>query len=107
MASIALEDTKLRVFVDTNVLIDCFITPDQPVIDFLTAASQNNLFNLVTSDYALWEQYEFIRKQIWIEHLVGIKRSHNEALTYKLQLTDELRRKVEEAIASGKDNRDK
>lgn len=106
MKSIALEDIKLRVFVDTNILIDCFVTPEPTVINFVKNASASDLIDLVTSDYALWEQNEFIRKQTWIRALVSNQKSHNEALTYKLKLTDSLRQEVSDNIANAKTDRE-
>ncbi len=106
MSTIALEDLKLRVFVDTNVLIDCFVTPEQDVIDFVTEAAGSDSLELVTSDYALWEQNEFIRKHTWVKDLVNGNRSHNEALTYRLKLSDALRQTVEQNIHACKSQRE-
>ncbi|WP_435356600.1 hypothetical protein [Emticicia sp. SJ17W-69] len=98
MPSIQLTDLKLRVFVDTNVLIDAFITPDNIVKNFLSDLSSHPQIELVTSDYALWEQNEFIRQQTWITDCVKNNRSYKEAQKHSIKNTKKLRRKVEKMI---------
>ena len=98
MLSIRLTDIKLRLFVDTNILIDAFTTPQSDVTDFLEQATIHPEINLITSDYALWEHHEFIRKQIWIKNLVNSNNSYKGAISYNIELTDELRKEVKDAI---------
>lgn len=98
MPSIRLTDIKLRLFVDTNILIDAFTTPQNDVTTFLEQAKIHPEIDLITSDYALWEHHEFIRKQIWIKNLVNNNNSYKGALSYKIELTEEIKKEVEDAI---------
>jgi hypothetical protein len=107
MPSIRLTDIKLRLFVDTNILIDAFTTPQSNVTTFLEQAKIHPEIDLITSDYALWEHHEFIRKQIWIKNLVNNNNSYKGALSYKIELTEEIRKEVENAIDIATKGREK
>lgn len=107
MPSIRLTDIKLRLFVDTNILIDAFTTPQSDIIAFLEQATIHTEIDLITSDYALWEHHEFIRKQVWVKNLVNNNRSYKDAINYKVQPTVELKKEIKDAIDFAFNERDR
>jgi hypothetical protein len=107
MPSIRLTDIKLRLFVDTNILVDAFTTPQNDIITFLEQAFIHSEIDFVTSDYALWEHHEFIRKQVWIKNLVNNNSSYKGAISYNIELTEDLKEEVKDAIDFAAKGREK
>lgn len=66
-------DLKLRLFVDTNVLIDFIENFDEKksktFIELFKSKSFNNV-ELVTSDYVLWEFYGHFRDELYVKKLI-------------------------------------
>lgn len=106
MAVLSIEDFKLRLFVDTNVLIDAIVTPEQPVVDFLNLANGHEEIDLVTSDYVLWEQNEFIRMQTWIKQMVDSNKSYKNAIKWGITVDDSLQELVTNRITKSSQDRE-
>ena len=69
----SIQDTKLRIFVDTNVLIDFSHGLDEKYCKaFLKLFSAKNFENIevVTSDYVLWEFYGHFKDELYARKLV-------------------------------------
>lgn len=93
-------DFTQRIFVDTNILIDGTITPDQRAIDFLTLAGQNSSIELVTSDYVMWEKIDFVRMQNWVANAIAKGKSYKDGITGKIEITGELVTKISSDLAN-------
>jgi predicted nucleic acid-binding protein len=66
-------DTKLRLFIDTNVLIECIEEFDEKKSKTFMELFKNKNFEnieLVTCDYALWELYGHSRSELYVRKLV-------------------------------------
>lgn len=66
-------DTKLRLFIDTNVLIDFIEGQDNKKARSFIELFKNSKFNnieILTSDYILWEIYGHMREEFYIEELI-------------------------------------
>ena len=66
-------DIVLRMFIDTNVLIDYIENfPDTHAIEFIDGFSKKEINNieLITSDYVLWEFYGHFRDELYTKKLV-------------------------------------
>lgn len=71
--SISSHDFKMRLFVDTNVLIDFVEDRDDKKSKSFIVLFKNSNFNnieLVTSDYVLWEFYSHLRDELYIKKLI-------------------------------------
>lgn len=65
-------DFKLRIFVDTNILIDYFEkSKDNKIKDFLDLLKKSKNIELVTSDYVLWEFHGYFKKELYARKLVN------------------------------------
>jgi hypothetical protein len=67
-------DLILRLFIDTNVLIDYIEKfPDTHAIKFIDTYCENKFENieLITSDYVLWEFYGHFRDELYTKKLVA------------------------------------
>lgn len=72
--TISLSDVKLRLFIDTNVLIGYVEKFDEKKSEtFIELFKNTNFANieLVTSDYVLWEFYGHFRDELYIRKLVN------------------------------------
>jgi hypothetical protein len=66
-------DLKLRLFIDTNVLIDFIEHFDEKKSKTFIELFKNKNFNnieLVTSDYVLWEFYGHFRDELYVKKLI-------------------------------------
>ena len=66
-------DIVLRMFIDTNVLIDYIENfPDTHAIEFIEGFSKKEINNIesITSDYVLWEFYGHFRDELYTKKLV-------------------------------------
>ncbi|HDD35313.1 MAG TPA: type II toxin-antitoxin system VapC family toxin [Candidatus Desulfofervidus auxilii] len=64
---------KLRLFIDTNVLIDYIEDRDNKKAKSFIELFRNSKFNnieILTSDYVLWEVYGHMREEFYIEELI-------------------------------------
>ena len=71
--TISAVDFKLRLFIDTNVLIDYLENFDgSKAKTFLELFNKSNFENieLVTSDYVLWELYDYFRKDLYAKKMM-------------------------------------
>lgn len=71
--TISAVDLKLRLFIDTNVLIDYLENFDEnKAKTFLELFNESNFENieLVTSDYVLWELYDYFRKDLYAKKMM-------------------------------------
>ena len=71
--TISRADIKLRLFIDTNVLIDYIEAFDEKKSKTFIELFKNMNFEnieLVTSDYVLWEFYDHFRKELYVKKLV-------------------------------------
>lgn len=71
--TISAVDFKLRLFIDTNVLIDYLENFDEnKAKTFLELFNVSNFENieLVTSDYVLWELYDYFRKDLYAKKMM-------------------------------------
>lgn len=87
-------DFVLKLFVDTNILIDATITPEEEVVNFLTKAGQNKYINMITSDYILWEKLDFVRMQNWVSNEIKNNKSYKNAVKHRVVLNDEIVAKI-------------
>jgi len=89
--SLTSSDFKMRLFVDTNVLIDFVEGHDEKkakaFIELFKNLKPENI-ELVTSDYVLWEFYSHFRDELYIRKLVD---EHN---YWHLSANKECRRKI-------------
>lgn len=70
-------DFKLRLFLDTNVLINYFSNHKGNITKAaINLLSKTKNIELVTSEYVLWEFYGFFRKELFARKLVNIHK-HN------------------------------
>jgi len=71
--SLTYKDIKLRIFVDTNVIIDYIQGLDErkskSFIDLFNKRNFDNI-ELVTSDYVLWEFYGHFKDELYVKKLV-------------------------------------
>jgi len=83
---------KLRIFLDTNVLIDYVENFDnnkaKSFVNLAKKEAFSSIIELVTSDYVLWEFYGNRRKEHYIKKMVrkkrcSFKRAHRESKTLK------------------------
>ena len=66
-------DMKLRLFIDTNVLIDYIEDRDNKKARSFIELFKNSKFDnieMLTSDYVLWEVYGHMREEFYIEELI-------------------------------------
>jgi len=71
--TISRSDVKLRLFIDTNVLIDYVEEFDEKKSKTFIELFRNTNFEnieLVTSDYVLWEFYDHFKKELYVKKLV-------------------------------------
>lgn len=67
-------DFNLRLFIDTNVLIDYLEDYDkQKAKSFIDLFKNSNFDNieLVTSDYVIWELYDYFRKDLYVKKMIN------------------------------------
>jgi len=63
-----LNNDRVRIFVDTNVLIEFFENLDNnPSKQFLEEASSDDRVELLTSDFVIFEVLEFLRREYYIK----------------------------------------
>ncbi len=83
---------KLRLFLDTNVLIDYVENFDnnkaKSFVNLAKKEAFRSIIELVTSDYVLWEFYGNRRKEHYIRKMVrkkncSFKRAHRESETFR------------------------
>jgi len=74
--SISASDFNMRLFLDTNVLIDYILDNDEKksksFIDHFKSTNINHV-ELVTSDYVLWEFFGHFRDELYVRKLVSDK----------------------------------
>jgi predicted nucleic acid-binding protein len=66
-------DFDLRVFLDTNVIIDYF-SKRKETVDFFNlfkGITSNFNLTLITSDYVLWETCGFIKRDLYIKKMLS------------------------------------
>jgi predicted nucleic acid-binding protein len=71
--SISTSDFKMRLFVDTNVLVDSVEERDEKKAKSFIELFRNSSFDnieLVTSDYVLWEFFSHFRDELYIRKLI-------------------------------------
>ncbi len=71
---ISRSDFNLRLFIDTNVLIDYLEDFDvKKAKSFIELFKNSNFDNieLVTSDYVLWELYDYFRKDLYVKKMIN------------------------------------
>ncbi len=72
--AISRSDFNLRLFIDTNVFIDYLENFDtQKAKSFIELFKNSNFDNieLVTSDYVLWELYDYFRKDLYVKKMIN------------------------------------
>ena len=77
-----LNNDRVRIFVDTNVLIEFFENLDNnPSKQFLEEASSDDRVELLTSDFVIFEVLEFLRREYYIKSKIDqegpIKKTRN------------------------------
>lgn len=93
--SLPLNAFKLKIFIDTNVLIEYFENlADNQSKAFMKAASENENINLVSSDYVIWEFLNFVRNETCIKEMVSKGLCSKRAWHYPLGEDEKLRGKV-------------
>lgn len=98
------KDLRLRMFVDTNILINATVTPDPDTIAFLTSAAQNEYIHLVTSSFVIWEKFDFVRTQNWIYSEISKGKSYKNALRNSVEIDEALAEKISEDLKSYADD---
>lgn len=72
--AISISDLNLRLFVDTNVLIDYLEDfDDKKAKSFIDLFKSFNFENaeLVTSDYVIWELKDYFRKDLYVKKMIN------------------------------------
>lgn len=93
--SLPLSAFKLKIFIDTNVLIEYFekLEKNQSKA-FMKVASKNENINLVSSDYVIWEFLNLVKNETCIKEMVAKGLCSKRAWRYPLGEDEKLRRKV-------------
>lgn len=72
--AISRSNFNLRLFIDTNVLIDYLEDYDKQKAKSFIELFKNSNFNnieLVTSDYVIWELFDYFRKDLYVKKMIN------------------------------------